>query len=144
MENVKADKINIEKRLQCLETKVEWLEMEKSTEKSVKQGPTRENTCKGKISDEIDKDPCVMQENIKIVCENEKMPVGRSSELENNTSDEGNERHLNGRLEEIRLAERAKDVMEWKYNNGMTVSFHTALKAESTEIGRLMNYQAIL
>ena len=39
---------------------------------------------------------------------------------------------------------RAKDVMEWKYNNGMTVSFHTALKAESTEIGRLMNYQAIL
>ena len=39
---------------------------------------------------------------------------------------------------------RAKDVMEWKYNNGMTVSFHTVLKAESTEIGRLMNYQAIL
>ena len=112
-ENVKADKINIEKRLQCLETKVEWLEMEKSTEKSVKQGPTRENTCKGKISDEIDKDPCVMQENIKIVCENEKMPAGRSSELENNTSDEGNERHLNGRLEEIRLADRIqKDTME--------------------------------
>ena len=55
----------------------------------------------------------MMQENIKIVCENWKMPVGRSSEVENNTSDEGNERHLNGRLEEIRLADRIqKDTME--------------------------------
>ena len=83
--------------------------MENSTEKTVKQGPTHER----KISDKIDKDPCVMQENIKIVYENEKMPVGRSSELQNNTSDEGNERHLNGRLEEIRLADRIqKDTME--------------------------------
>ena len=110
---MKAEEINIKERLQCLETKVERLEMENSTEKTVKQGPTHENNCKRKISDEIDKDPCVMQENIKIVCENEKMPVGRSSELQNNTSDEGNERHLNGRLEEIRLADRIqKDTME--------------------------------
>ena len=36
---------------------------------------------------------------------------------------------------------RAKDVMEWKYNHCMTVSIHTAFKAESTEIGRLMNHQ---
>ena len=43
----------------------------------------------------------------------EKMPVGRSSELENNTSDERNERHLNGRMEEIRLADRIqKDTIE--------------------------------
>ena len=110
---MKAEEINIKERLQCLETKVERLEMEKSTEKSIKQGPAHEITCEGKISDEIDKDPRVMQENIKIVYENEKMPVGRSSELQNNTSDEGNERHLNGRLEEIRLADRIqKDTME--------------------------------
>ena len=57
----------MEKRLQCLETKVERLEMEKSTEKSVKPGSKHEITCKGKISDEIDKDPRVVQENIKIV-----------------------------------------------------------------------------
>ena len=110
---MKAGKINLVERLQCLETKVERLEMEKSTEKSIKQGPAHEITCEGKISDEIDKDPRVMQENIKIVYENEKMPVGRSSELQNNTSDEGNERHLNGRLEEIRLADGIrKDTME--------------------------------
>ena len=110
---MKAGKINLEERLRCLETKVERLEMENSTEKSIKQSPAHEITCEGKISDEIDKDPRVMQENIKIVYENEKMPVGRSSELQNNTSDEGNERHLNGRLEEIRLADRIqKDTME--------------------------------
>ena len=112
---MKAGKINLEERLQCLETKVERLEMEKSTEKSIKQGPAHEITCEGKISDEIDKDPCVMQEKIKIVYENEKMPVCRSSELKNNTSDEGSERHLNGRLEEIRLADGIqKDTMERK------------------------------
>ena len=106
-ENLKAGKTNIEERLQYLEAKVERLEMEKLTEKSLKQGPTHEITCTGKISDEIDKDPCVMQER------KEKMPVGRSSELENNTSDEGNERHLNGRMEEIRLADRIqKDTIE--------------------------------
>ena len=79
----------MEKRLQCLETKVERLEMEKSTEKSVKPGSKHEITCKGKISDEIDKDPRVVQENIKIVQENEKMPIGGSSKLENNNQMKG-------------------------------------------------------
>ena len=112
---MKAGKINLEERLRCLETKVERLEMENSTEKSIKQSPAHEITCEGKISDQIDKDPCVMQEKIKIFYENEKMPVGRSSELKNNTSDEGSERYLNGRLKEISLADGIqKDTMERK------------------------------
>ena len=50
-------KAYIEERLQFLEAKVERLEMEKLTEKSLKQGRTHEITFTGKISDEIDKDP---------------------------------------------------------------------------------------
>lgn len=62
--------------------------------RNIKQGPTHEITCKEKISGEIDKDPRVIQENIKIASENEKMPVGKSSAMEKNTSEEMNERHL--------------------------------------------------
>lgn len=110
---MKAGTVNTEKRLQDLETKVEQLVMEKSTEEIISQGSTHENTCKGKISDKIDEDPRVIQENIKIVYENEKIPAGRSSELENNTLEEMNERHLSGRLEEFRLGDRIqKDTME--------------------------------
>ena len=36
----------------------------------------------------------MIQENIKIASENEKMPVGKSSAMEKNTSEEMNERHL--------------------------------------------------
>ena len=53
-------------------------------------------------------------------------------------------RQMESRKTLWREIRRAKDVMEWKYNNCMTVSIHTAFKAESTEIGRLMNHQAIL
>lgn len=110
---MKAGTVNTEKRLQDLETKVEQLVMEKSTEEIISQGSTHENTCQGKISDKIDEDPRVIQENIKIVYENVKIPAGRSSELENNTLEEMNERHLSGRLEEFRLGDRIqKDTME--------------------------------
>ena len=91
---MKAGTVNMKKRFQCLETKVERLEMENATEENIKQGPTHEITCKEKISGEIDKDPRVIQENIKIASENEKMPVGKPSAMEKNTSEEMNERHL--------------------------------------------------
>ena len=71
-----------------------------------------------------------MQENIKIVYENEKMPVGRSSELQNNTSDEGNERHLNGRLEETMERDQASqrrggvEVQQW-YNGKHSYCFQS-------------------
>ena len=43
----------------------------------------------------------------------EKIPAGRSSELENNTLEEMNKRHLSGRLEEFRLGDPIqKDTME--------------------------------
>lgn len=110
---MKAGTVNTEKRLQDLETKVEQLVMEKSTEEIISQGSTHENTCKGKISDKIDEDPRVIQENIKIVYENEKIPAGRSSELENNKLEEMNKRHLSGRLEEFRSGDRIQeDTME--------------------------------
>ena len=84
--------------------------MEKSTEKSVKPGSKHEITCKGKISDEIDKDPRVVQENIKIVYENEKMPIGRSSKLENNNQMRGTRGLW---VEDWRKSDRMqKDTME--------------------------------
>ena len=110
---MKAEEINIKERLQCLETKVERLRWKTQRKNRKARFDARGHLQEGNFRRDRQGSMRDAREHQVYVYENEKMPVGTSSELENNTSDEGNERHLNGRLEEIRLADRIqKDTME--------------------------------